>query len=146
MYVRGGEDWNSGTPNPYYAGRAMSNGVQSGVNVLQPNSGLGVIGPKRLHILQYDGQGQASARVVSANGLAISEVNWSVSSNDFLSASGNLSKKISPCLGLSGAVFSGGAQECEVFARYSRVLSNTELDVFLSSAKALGAKRGRAWS
>lgn len=146
LYLRGGTDWNSGTPDPTFNGRATDNGGPGGVEVLSPASGINAIGRRLLHILSYNGAGTLSAQVITGAGSVVASTIWSAAHADFLLASGTTQANQSVCCGLQSATFAAGVQDVEAFARYDRVLSSSDLAAIRAAATALGTARGRAWS
>lgn len=146
LYMRGGTDWNSGSPTPYYQGRPANAGAQGTLASLTPTSGLSEIGKRRLSVLSYDGTSTITAKIYAADGSIVAQGTMATSDAEMFTASSVTLTSLNPTVGMSSATYAGGQQYVEAFARYSKVLDSTEIDVVLAACKALGSARGRAWT
>ena len=145
LYMRGGTDWNSGTPDPYYTGRAQNNGAQGTISVLAPSGGLAPIAKRLLHVLSYDGTGMLTATIYNADGVVVASKSWAASEGQFGLAAGELRTSLRTSVGLGSATFPHTNLQVEAAANYSRVLTSDDIPVILAKVKGLGASRGRAW-
>jgi len=145
LYLRGGTDWNAGSPTPFYSGRSYNNGSPEAPSVLAPSSGFTTIGMRRLHVLSYDGLGTLAATVYNAAASAISTTSWAATAAQFGLNGGVTLTSLQPSIGMSSTTFPHGDLQAEAFAVYGRELAQEDVQVILDAVTALGVSRGRVW-
>lgn len=145
MYARGSTDWNSGTGPISYQSRAMNSGATGTAQYLLP-SGLSERLKRRLRVMTYDGSSAVTSTVYDHTGAVVATNTIATSDAEMFTASGETVTDLNPCLGIPSATYSGGVQQIEAFAVYSRVIDSTEVSTILKACAALGDARGRPWT
>jgi len=147
LYLRGGNDWNSGSPSPYYQQRPSNgSGGQGTLANLTPSSGLTTIGQKRMRVMTYNGTGTITSTIYDKTGAVIATGAITVSDAQLSTGTGGVVvTNLQPIVGGPNAAYNGGRQVVEAFASYNRVLGASDISTLLTKAIALGAARGRAW-
>lgn len=143
----GGNDWNTGTPQPLYQARpANGSGGSGAISVLSPSANLNIIGSRRALVLSWDGSSQLTAAVYDKNGNTLTSVEVTTSNTVLTTGTGGaVVTSLQPIIGGPTAAYSGGRQQVEGFLRYKGVLNATEIAGICAAASALGTARGRAW-
>ncbi len=148
LYLRGGgNDWNSGSPAPYYQQRPSNGAGSQGTAVnLTPSSGLTTIGQKRLRVMTYNGTDTVTSTIYDKTGAVIATGSITVSDAQLSTGTGGVVvTNLQPIVGGPNGSYNGGRQVVEAFAAYNRVLGASDISTLLTKAVALGTARGRAW-
>ena len=147
LYLRGGNDWNSGSPSPYYQQRPSNGAGGQGTSAnLTPSSGLTTIGQKRLRVMTYNGTDTITSTIYDKTGAIIATGSITVSDAQLSTGtSGVVVTNLQPIVGGPNGSYNGGRQVVEAFASYNRVLGASDITALLAKAVALGTDRGRAW-
>jgi len=147
LHVRGGTDWNSGGTVPYYAHRPSNGaGAQGTSSNLSPNSGLSILGQKRLHVVTYNGTNTITSTIYDKTGAVVATGTLTVTDAQLSTGTSSVVvTALQPIVGGPSATYNGGRQVVEAFAAYNRVLGAADISTLLTKAVALGTARGRAW-
>lgn len=147
LYLRGGNDWNTGTPSPYYQHRPSNGaGGQGTLANLTPSSGLTTIGQKRLRVMTYNGTDTITSTIYDKTGAVVATGTLTVTDAQLSTGTSSVVvTALQPIVGGPSAAYSGGRQVVEAFAAYNRVLGASDITTLLAKAVALGTARGRAW-
>jgi len=147
LHVRGGTDWNSGGTVPYYAHRPSNGaGAQGTSSNLSPNSGLSILGQKRLHVVTYNGTNTITSTIYDKTGAVVATGTLTVTDAQLSTGTSSVVvTALQPIVGGPSATYNGGRQVVEAFAAYNRVLGASDISTLLAKAVALGTDRGRAW-
>jgi len=147
LHVRGGTDWNSGGTVPYYAHRPSNGaGAQGTSSNLSPNSGLSILGQKRLHVVTYNGTNTITSTIYDKTGAVVATGTLTVTDAQLSTGTSSVVvTALQPIVGGPSATYNGGRQVVEAFAAYNRVLGAADNSTLLTKAVALGTARGRAW-
>lgn len=145
LYHRGGNDWNTGTPNPYATHRPAVSGSLGAGEALLPSSGLGLIGKKVVVVMSYNGSGTLTSTLYDKTGAVVCSDALTLDETAMLTVGGVYQSALNPCLGIASSTYSAGRQQIEAFARYSKVLDSDEINRLIQTGIELGAARGRAW-
>ncbi|MNJ62878.1 hypothetical protein D3C77_587340 [compost metagenome] len=111
---------------------------------LQPRV-TGLVNRHMISVLTYDGSTTVTASVYNKSGVLVATVSVAATDVGMTTNIGNVSPLAQPTIGISTAVYDGGIQEVEVFARYDRVLSAEDITRICVQAASVGADRGRPW-
>jgi hypothetical protein len=145
LYLRGGNDWNIPAAPPFFQHRGTTNGANNTAENLLPSSGLGVIGSRHVRVFSYNGVDTITSTIYDKNASVIAEDSAAATDAGMFTVAGVTVTNLTPCAGLSHATYSGGRQQVEALARYSRVLGAADISRICAAASAIGATRGRAW-
>lgn len=142
LYAR---SFHTGGTSGLYQHRTWSGSTAGAAAALAPSANLSVVGSRRLAVLSYDGSAVVTSTLYDKNGAVVASGTLAAADAGMTTSGGVVKAEVRPSIGISNAVYDGGIQQVEAFARYSRVLTQDDITRLCARGAALGASRGRPW-
>lgn len=137
--------FHGGDNSGFYQHRVWQGAADGAATSLAPSTNLSVVGRHCVAVMSYNGEDTVTSAIYDNTGALVASGSISAVDAGMTTSGGVTKAEIQPTIGISNAVYDGGIQQVEAFARYNRVLNANDVARICLRGADLGNTRGRPW-